>query len=298
MNIVRWRKLNYVFSGTLVAASIAAIAVFGLRFGIDFTGGSLLEVAYTENRPASGDIEAALAPLDIGVPHLQLSGANAVLLRLRALNETDHQSVLTALRATRALTELRFDSIGPTIGKELQRKAVTAIILVIVMIILYITWAFRKVSRPLASWRYGLIAVAALAHDIIIPTGIFAVLGAFRGVEIDTLFVTALLTVLGFSIHDTIVVFDRTRENLQRFRGTLDFETIVGTSVRQTLSRSINTSLTTAFVLAALLFFGPVSTRYLSLALLLGIIFGTYSSIFIASPLLVSWNLRREKKQK
>lgn len=297
MSIIHYRHIAYWASGLLVCASIIAIAVWGLRLGIDFTGGALLEISYAEERPSISAIQQTLSSVGLKTAQIQLSGEKNLLIRTKDLSEKERRATLSALQNIGGNPEeLRFDSIGPTIGKELRKKSLTAIVLVVFMIVLYMTWAFRKVSKPLASWCYGVIAIAALLHDVIIPTGIFAALGYFWGVEVDTLFVTALLTVLGFSVHDTIVVFDRTRENLLKHRGQWDFETIVGKSVRQTLSRSINTSLTTMLVLAALLVFGPVSTRYLSLALLLGIFFGTYSSIFIASPLLVSWNLWREKK--
>lgn len=186
--------------------------------------------------------------------------------------------------------ERRFDTIGPTIGQELRTKSLIAIALVILLIVSYIAFAFRSVSQPLASWKYGATTVVALIHDVIIPAGFFAVAGRFLGFEVDTLFVTAVLTILGFSVHDTIVVFDRIRENLKRpsFRG--DFEALVNQSVRETLVRSLNTSLTVILALAAVYFFGGVSTKVFSVTLIVGIVVGTYSSIFIASPLLVTWN--------
>lgn len=297
MFLIQHRRIAYWISGILVVASIISIAVWGLRLGIDFAGGALLEVSYTQSRPSVAAVQQALSSVGLKTAQVQPSGDKNLLIRMKDISEEEHRRVRTALEnAGGSPEELRFDSIGPTIGKELRNKSLTAIVLVVLMIVLYMTWAFRKVSKPLSSWRYGVIAIAALMHDVIIPTGIFAALGHFLGVEVDTLFVTALLTVLGFSVHDTIVVFDRTRENLLKHRGQWTFDVIVGKSVRQTLSRSINTSFTTMLVLAALLVWGPVSTRYLSLALLLGIFFGTYSSIFIASPLLVSWSIWREKK--
>jgi preprotein translocase subunit SecF len=188
------------------------------------------------------------------------------------------------------MTEERFTTIGPTLGAELQRKAIAGIIVVLVMIIIFIAWAFRKVSRPLSSWKYGVVAIITLAHDVLVPAGVFAVLGQFMGVEIDLLFLTALLAILGYSINDTIVVFDRIRENLAgSYRTNMKegFDQIVGRSLRETFMRSINTSLTTSLVLIALLVFGSPAIFYFALALLIGIIAGTYSSIFIASPLLV-----------
>ena len=187
--------------------------------------------------------------------------------------------------------EKRFDSIGPSIGSELQTRSVYAIILVILAIALFIAFAFRHVSKPVSSWKYGIVALLSLAHDVIIPIGAFAVMGHFMGAEVDTLFVTAILVVLGFSVHDTIVVFDRVRENLRRLeeKGMKEsFEETVGKSVSQTLGRSINTSLTTVLALLALYFFGATATHYFSLTLLIGIVAGTYSSVFLGSPLLVT----------
>ena len=186
------------------------------------------------------------------------------------------------------MTEKSFSSVGPTIGNELKQKSYYAIALVLLAIVIYIAWAFRRVSRPVASWKYGVAAIIALLHDVIIPTGVFSALGHFLGYEVDVLFVTALLTVLGFSVHDTIVVFDRIRENLLKREGS--FEDIVNYSVNQTMTRSINTSATVMLVLLAVYFFGGESVRNFTLVLILGVFFGTYSSIFIASPILVVWH--------
>lgn len=284
MFIVRYRKIWYIFSGLLVLASLFSIFYFGLEFGIDFTGGSLLEVEFKEVRPEISLLQEKVDSLSFGNVSLQPTGDRGLLVRLKSLNEEEHQKLLSALGE---LTEIRFDSIGPVIGKELQQKSIYAIIMVIVMIILYIAFAFRKVSQPVSSFKYGLMAVVALIHDISLPTGVFAVLGKYSGVEIDILFITAILTVLGFSVHDTIVVFDRIRENLKKGIGE-NFESVVGISLKQTIVRSINTSLTVLLVLFTLFFFGGESTKYFSLALIIGVAIGTYSSIFLASPLLVT----------
>ena len=196
-------------------------------------------------------------------------------------------------------SEKRFDAIGPTIGQELKRKSIYAIIFVLVLIVLYIAWAFRKVSKPIASWKYGVVAVTALFHDVLIPTGLFSVLGKFAGAEVDTLFVTALLTILGFSVHDTIVVFDRVRENLRNSLGRgVDFSAIVEQSIKETIVRSINTSLTVILSLLAVFLFGGESIRYFTLTLIIGVVIGTYSSIFIASPLLVTWQLFSNRQKR
>ena len=224
-----------------------------------------------------------------------------MILRLQSLREDEHQQLIKSFvekfgqdKGEGYVEERRFTSIGPTIGEELQQKAIWAIAAVLVAIILYIAWAFRRVSKPVPSWQYGIAAVIALFHDVFIPVGIFAVLGRFMNVEIDTLFITALLTVLGFSVHDTIVVFDRIRENL--LKPVENFAIVVNRSVNETLARSINTSITTLLVLLTTLFLGGETIRYFILTLVIGILFGTYSSIFIASPLLVSahqWARRR-----
>ena len=186
--------------------------------------------------------------------------------------------------------ELSFESIGPSVGAELKKNALIAVVFVLVGISLYIAFAFRKVSRPIASWKYGLITLLTLFHDVLIPAGMLAILGQYKGVEIDTNFIVALLVVAGFSVHDTIVVFDRIRENLAIHRGKAGFGEIINQSINQTLARSVNTSLTLILVLVALILLGPATLTYFIAALLLGTLVGTYSSIFVASPLLEVWH--------
>ncbi|NUQ57339.1 MAG: protein translocase subunit SecF [Candidatus Paceibacter sp.] len=297
MFIVKHRKIWYALSGIVMAASIFAIFFFGLKQGIEFTGGSLLEAEYKNTRPETAVLQEAAGELGLGNVIIQPSGEKGIIVRAKELNEEEHQRLLAGFSSKGELAEIRFDSIGPTIGKELRQKSITAIIMVIVAIVLYIAFAFRKVSRPVSSFKYGLITVAALAHDVVIPTGVFAYLGKYYGVEIDALFITALLTILGFSVHDTIVVFDRVRENIKISKQGEDFEQTVGSSVSQTIGRSINTSLTVVLVLLALYFFGGESTKYFSLALIIGVVVGTYSSIFIASPLLATVYKRQDRKK-
>lgn len=299
VNIISHKYIFLSISGLLVLASLVVIGVWGLKLGIDFTGGSLLEVEFAAARPSTDDIKKTLEPLELGTIVVQPTGDKGAILRLRHIDEAAHQEVLTALGAGEpglAVLEKRFDSIGPTIGKELKSRSFLALGLAITAIILYIAWAFRLVSKPVSSWKYGLAAIVALVHDITIPTGIFAALGHFRGVEVDTLFITALLTILGFSVHDTIVVFDRIRENLRKLKVSEPYETTVNRSVNETMTRSINTSLTVLLVLSTIFFLGGETIRYFALALMAGIIFGTYSSIFIASPLLVVWNQTAGRK--
>ena len=289
MNYVALRKISYTVSGFLVAASIVALFVWGLPLGIDFTGGSLWELEFSGSAPSGQMVREHLTPFELGDVQVQQTGERGMIIRTRDMDEETHQRIVSALRELDSdLVEKRFVSIGPTIGGELKQKALWALGLVLVMIIAYIAFAFRHVSHPISSWKYGIVAIVALVHDVAIPTGLFVYLGKFQGVEINALFISALLTILGFSVHDTIVVFDRVRENLRR-RVSTDFAETVNISVTETVVRSINTSLTLLFVLLTLFFLGGESTRYFSLALIVGTVVGVYSSIFIASPLLVTW---------
>lgn len=267
-----------------------------IEIGIDFSGGSLIRVAFDEQRPSVQQIEETLADQDLGTIKVQPLGENEVTIRLKSIDNVKYQEVLQLLNEKfGSVEEKSFESIGPTIGKELRKKAIVAVVLVLVFIILYISLVFRKMSGgTVKSWVYGLGALAALFHDILIVVGFFAILGKFWNIEIDILFITALLTVLGFSVHDTIVVYDRIRERL-KISYNKTFEETVNESVNQTLIRSISTSLTTLLVLLALYLFGGESIRFFILALIIGIIAGTYSSIFIASPFLVTWKKFIEK---
>ncbi|OGZ43966.1 MAG: protein-export membrane protein SecF [Candidatus Ryanbacteria bacterium RIFCSPHIGHO2_02_FULL_45_17b] len=296
MDFVALRKVFYMISGALVLTSGVMLAVWGLPLGIDFTGGSLMELEFSGSAPSQEAIDSHLAMFELGDVQIQQTGQKGIILRMRDLDEETHQQVLGALRGLDSMVlEKRFVSVGPVIGSELKRKAVWALVLVLVMIIAYIAVAFRHVSHPISSWKYGVVAIIALIHDVAIPTGLFVYLGRFHGVEINALFISALLTILGFSVHDTIVVFDRVRENLRKHSAT-NFAETVHVSIHETIVRSINTSLTLILVLLTLFFLGGESTKYFSLALLVGTIAGTYSSIFIASPLLVTWQKWQEKK--
>ncbi len=288
--------------------SSAMILIFGLRLGIEFTGGSLLEVEYVEARPLVEEVRGAIADMKLEGLVIQLSGEKNVLLRFKNIDEATHQLLLSRLAmagqdrelsgAPQKMQELRFDSLGATIGRELRNRSLLSLVLAGVCIVLYIAWVFRHVSKPVSSWKYGIIAVLALVHDVMIPTGVFAFLGYLYGVEIDSLFITALLTIMGFSVHDTIVVFDRTRENLRKMKSAEPYERIVGKSIEETFGRSLATSFTVMLVLAAIFLFGGTTTIYFALALIIGIGVGTYSSIFVASPLLVVWYETTERKRR
>jgi len=288
MYVIKYRKIWFVLSGVLLALSFWAIFTYGFNLSIDFKGGTLTEVKYTE-RPVQTEVESKVSALNLGGFSVRPSGDFNYIIRTRELSTEEGSSLVQTLGSP--VVE-RQNSIGPIAGAELKNKAVKAIVVVVLMIVLFITFAFRKVSKPVSSWKYGLATVVALAHDVIIPTGIFVLLGHFMGVEIDLLFITGLLAILGYSVHDTIVVFDRVRENLSiNIEKNIkeDFETTVGKSVTQTFGRSINTSLTIFITLLALYLVGSHATKDFSLLLIIGIIIGTYSSIFVASPLLVTF---------
>lgn len=304
LNIIQNRKYFYIFSGILILVSALSLIAWGLKPGIDFTGGSLLELNFKNERPTADEIQKSLFSLNLGEVKIQPSGDKGDILRFKDVDEPTHQEMLRNLKETfkdqsntGPVAEDRFESVGPIMGKELQNKAWQAIFLASIMIVLYIAYAFRKVSKPVESWKFGLAAIIALIHDLLIVTGLFSILGHFIGVEVDGLFITALLTILGFSVHDTIVVFDRTRENLSKHYSA-NFEEVVNDSVNQTITRSINTSLTALIVLITLYVFGGSTISNFVLALISGIIFGTYSSIFVASPIVVTWYFWDKKLKK
>lgn len=284
MFIIHHRKIFFTVSGLLVLASLIVLFRYGLEFGTDFTGGTIIEIEYSEARPEFVLIKSQIDTLALGQVSLQTIGERGVLLRLRTITGEEHELLKDSLGGR----EKRYSSISPAVGEELARKGIIAIAIVVILIILYIAFVFRHVSKPVNSWKYGLIAILALIHDIAIPTGVMAVLGRFYGVEADALFLTALLTILGLSVNDTIVVFDRIRENLKQHTGE-KFEEVVGRSLSETIGRSIITSLTVVLMLLAIYFFGGATTKYFALIMAIGMFVGTYSSIFIASPLLVSW---------
>ncbi len=303
MWIVKHRNLFYSFSAAIIVLSLAALLFWGLKFGIDFNGGSLLEISYTSTPvPSVEEIGHVIADSGIIGSSVRPTGETGYLIRTPFLTPAEYDALKAHLTngGVWQYDQKRFDSIGPTIGSELQTKSIYAIVLVLLAIAIFIMFAFRKVSKPVSSWKYGLIALTALAHDVIVPIGAFAILGHFFGAEVDTLFVTAILVVLGFSVHDTIVVFDRVRENLRRNQEKNVkevFEDTVGKSIAQTLNRSLNTSLTVVLVLVALLILGPASVHFFVIALLVGVVTGTYSSVFIGSPLLVTLEKMQKPKE-
>lgn len=300
MFIIKHKFVFLTISALIVLGSIASILVYGLRLGIDFKGGTLLELEYSTVRPETTLVNAQLEANNLlGDAVVQSIGDKGLSIKSHPLSDVERTALVADLSidGKYPVTQKSFTSVGPSVGRELSQKAVVAIILVVLAIICYIAFAFRGVSKPVSSWKYGLIAVTTLVHDVAIPAGLFAILGHFYGAEVDTLFVVALLTVLGTSIADTIVVFDRIRENLRAHTGE-SFAHTVGKSLSQTFVRSINTSLTVILVLLALYFFGPSTTKNFTLVLITGMFFGTYSSIFVASPLLVLTEKWQKKGKK
>jgi len=287
--IERW-KIWFIISGLILVPGIIALSVWHLNWGIDFAGGSIVEIRFPGKANISVDqVKSVFDSDSLTNAQISLTSSNSFLARTHFLDTESYKALTNDLNSKIAPTkELSFSNVGPTISKDLTTKAVEALILASIMIIFYIAWAFRSVPRPLSSWKFGVSAVIALIHDLLTVIGIFAILGHFLHVEVDTLFITALLTVLGFSVHDTIVVFDRIRENLKTTSGDLTY--ITNKSINETMSRSIATSATVLFTLLALLLFGGQSIFWFVFALVVGIIIGTYSSIFVASVIMVLWH--------
>lgn len=287
MNIIGRRKIWYLISLILIVPGIVALFLWGLKFGIDFNGGTLMEVQYSQDVPVE-QVKNSLKDLNVNNLVVTSSGEKSFLIRTETVNQDQHNKITENLSKVGENKETRYESVGPTVSGDIRNKAIYSVILASLAIIIYIAIAFRKVPKPASSWRFGVCAVIALIHDLAFVIGVFAILGHFLGYEIDSLFITALLTIMGFSVHDTIVVFDRIRENLRKHPSE-NFETNVNNSILQTLNRSLNTTLTVLIVLSALYFLGGATLHHFVLALLIGITIGTYSSIFNASPMLVSW---------
>jgi len=285
----------FFFSLALFVAAVVAFASFGLNVGVDFKGGSVLELEFSGGRPTVDEITNVLRSdptLKDREVNINPAGERNMIVRTVELTEAEHQILLADLKQSYgAMEEVRFNSVGPAVGKELQRKSIVAIVIVLVAILLYILIVFRKLSRTLSLWAMNAATIVALLHDIIIPIGIFALLGHYANVQISAIFVAAILTILGYTVSDKVVIFDRVRENILRGKGsTANLGAVVHASVMQTLVRSINNTLTVLLSSLAIFLFGGESIRYFALALILGIALGAYSSIFVASPLLVWWN--------
>lgn len=291
MNIIGKKNWYFAISLLVIIPGLISLILFGLKLSIDFTGGSRITLLFdqTVNQKIVTNIGQSFIKEKVEVASIQPS-ANQLIIRTTPLSQQTHGSILQAIQKEfPQVKEETYETVGPTIGGETTANAVKGVLLASALIVLYIAWAFREVPKPASSWRFGICAIIALLHDVLVVVGIFSLLGHFLGVEVDSLFVTALLTVIGFSVHDTIVVFDRIRENLKKnLLGS--FDEIVNESILQTMTRSLNTSLTVILVLFTLLLFGGESTKWFIAALLIGVISGTYSSIFNASQLLVVWH--------
>jgi preprotein translocase subunit SecF len=297
-NFTKYSFVYYIISGILMIAAVASLFVFGLKFGIEFAGGTKMALQFNDARPTNEIIQNALKDFNLGEVIVQPTENNGAILQFKGIDEDTHQKIITELNKLSPVAEKSFQYIGPSVGQELRNRTQLAIALALLAITVYIALAFRKVSRPVASWKYGITSLIALFHDILIPLGVFSILGHLYNVEITIPIIAALLTILGFSVHDTIVIFDRIRENILR-RGMGQFEETVNWSLNQTLGRSISTVFTVELVLVALFFLGGQTLKWFALSLIIGITSGAYSSIFIASPLLVSWykwNLKKAAK--
>lgn len=303
MFIIKYRAFFFWLTGAILALSIGAIAFFGLPLSIDFTGGSLVEVEYQAERPDVTLLKEEVSAIPLGEISLRESGERGVTLRTRTLSPEEHDAVLLILseNGARPLTELRATSIGPSMGAELASKALWAIIAVVFTIMLYIAWAFRRVSKPVPSWGYGIAVVVMLIIDIIVPVGFYAAWAHYTHAQVDVLFVVALLALLGYVVNDVIVIFDRIREHLRRNEEqnvAETFEVTIGKSIDETIGRSINTALTVVLALLAIIFFGPEVTRDFALVILVGVVIGTFSSICRSAPLLIPLaKVFKEKKK-
>lgn len=297
MNYFPFMKYKWLYFGIsllVLVPGIYSLLRFGLRFSIDFTGGSLLEIQ-TQAPTSTSTISQAVSSSQVEVVSVQPASDNVYLLRLKPIDQQTGDHLVSLLdQQLSGVTSRSLETVGPTIGAQLSRRAAAAVGLASVFIVLYIAWSFRHIPRPYSSLKFGLCAVAALIHDTILVIGLFSLFGHFYHVEIDALFVTALLTVIGFSVHDSIVVFDRIRENLTK-HSPMSFTQIVDISLTETLTRSLSTTFTVVLTLTALLLFGGETIHWFTVALLVGIVSGTYSSIFNAAPLLALWEARERK---
>lgn len=293
MNIMKYKKIWFGISLAIIIPGIISIALWGLKLSIDFTGGSLMEISGTQD---SAKVVEIVKKEGVEEPVTQKVGSDSLIIRSKEIAEDKHRKVKSELENQLKATETRFETVGPTVSADITKKAFLLIGAASALIVVFLAYSFRKVPNPVSSWQFGITAIIALLHDVIVMLGVFSILGHFFNIEIDSMFVVAALTVIGFSVHDTIVVFDRIRENLIR-RGSEGFEKLANESVLETFSRSINTSFLTFLVLLALYLLGGSTTQVFVLALLVGIATGTYSSIFNAAPMLVVWQNYKSKKK-
>lgn len=293
LNVIKYRRFWLSLSAIFVLSSIVLLSTLGLKFGLDFVGGSIMEVSFKDRQATVAEVSEVLSDINLGSLTIQPTN-NSIIIRFTGTDKNYHPELITALRTLSPelgeMEEIRYELIGPSVGQELRSKSFWLFSFVLIIIVIYISIAFSKVSKPVASWKYGLAAIIALFHDLLITLGIFALLGHFYGTEVNTSFIVALLMVLGYSVNDTIVVFDRVRENLPK--SETSFEGTIEDSVNQTLARSMNTTLTTLLALVAIFFLGGETIKDFVLALIVGIFSGAYSSIFLGSPLLSMFHKR------
>ena len=287
MNLLRKRYFFFALSLIVILPGLFVLATGSLSLSIDFTGGSLLEITFAEKTPLSEEVIAVYKEANIKDIQVQTTDVNSIVIRSEFLDNEKRDAVLGSLEEEFGkVTVLRFDSVGPSIGEQVTSRAAMAVGVSSLIVLIFIAWSFRSIQN---GYRYGVSAILAMLHDIAVIFSVTALGGLFFGWEIDALFLTALLTVIGFSMQDSVVVFDRIRENSKALR-RLEYETLVNHSIVQTLQRSINTQLMTVeFLLLALALFGGVTLRQFVIVLLVGLMSGTYSSIFIAAPVLVVW---------
>lgn len=287
MFIIKYKAFFIGLSIALVVVSLGLMKSYGIKQGIDFTGGSVIDITYTGQVK---ELDSSMFEAE-GIDVYKTGDTTYRLISAKTYEEIN--SKITSIANGDQKTPFQFtqvNTVGPTLGAEMTKKAIIALIVVVLAILAFIAFSFREVSLPVQSWKYGVIAMVTLIHDIVVPTGVYVLLSHKYGAEVDTLFIIALLTIIGISISDKIVVFDRIRENLKGGDKKMSFDDIVGKSLKQTFTRSINTSVTVILALLALFFFGPTMTKWFTLTLIVGMFVGTYSSIFVASPLLTVWN--------
>ena len=288
-NFTKYSLVYYIISGILIIAAVVCLFMFGLKFGIEFAGGSNMEIAFQEQRPTNEQIKDALKDFDLGEITVQPTGSAGAILKFKGIDEATHQKILAKLTESFKAKEEGFQYIGPSVGQELRNKTEIAIVMALLAITIYIAFAFRKVSRPVSSWKYGVASLIALFHDILIPLGVFSFLGRFYGIQFTIPMVTALLTILGYTINDKVIIFDRVRENLLKSHQE-HFEDLINQSLNQILLRSLSTGTCTLLVLFSIFFFGGETLKYFALTLIIGIVVGTYSSIFLAAPFLTRFS--------
>ncbi|OGC70243.1 protein-export membrane protein SecF [candidate division WWE3 bacterium RIFOXYC1_FULL_39_7] len=305
MEIIKYKYHFLIFSLVLLIPGIIFLAVFGLRLSIDFVGGSLATYEVSENSTqiVEESIKKTYSENSVELENFSIEGSNKLVVRTKPVDVNKNQELKTLLEEKhkdQSLKQVAFETVGPVVGRETTQNAFVSLAWASLGILLYIAYAFRNVPKPFSSVRFGAAAIIAMLHDAVLVLGVFSILGYFYGTEVDSLFITAILTVIGFSVHDTIVVFDRIRENLSKLPSSFNFESVVNFSIVETLNRSLATSFTVVLTLSSLYLLGGESIKTFVFAMLIGIISGTYSSIFTASPILVIWEdyVRKRSRNK